>query len=67
MSELIHPAHSLLGELDGFRVEVDAARERADIILDRPPFNIISMKQRAFMVSAWQHCLRMRSHCDCLA
>ena len=23
--------------LDGFRVEVDAARERVDIILDRPP------------------------------
>lgn len=46
MTELIHQAHSLLAELDGFRVEVDAARKRADIILDRPPFNIISMKQR---------------------
>ncbi len=33
-------------ELDGFRVEIDAARERADIILDRPPFNIVSMPQR---------------------
>jgi 2-oxoglutaroyl-CoA hydrolase len=32
--------------LDGFRVEIDAARERADIILDRPPFNIVSMPQR---------------------
>jgi 2-oxoglutaroyl-CoA hydrolase len=34
------------GELDGFRVEVDAGRERADIILDRPPFNVVSMLQR---------------------
>jgi 2-oxoglutaroyl-CoA hydrolase len=35
-----------LGKLDGFRVAIDAARERADIILDRPPFNIVSMPQR---------------------
>ena len=35
-----------LTALDGFRVEIDAARERADIILDRPPFNIVSMPQR---------------------
>src|SRR5437762_10736302 len=32
--------------LDGFRVEVDAARERVDIILDRPPLNVITMNQR---------------------
>ncbi len=32
--------------LDGFRVEIDAARQRADIILDRPPLNIISMNER---------------------
>jgi 2-oxoglutaroyl-CoA hydrolase len=35
-----------LATLDGFRVEIDAVRERADIILDRPPFNIIAMPQR---------------------
>src|SRR3954465_121606 len=35
-----------LATLDGFRVEIDTARERADVILDRPPFNIISMPQR---------------------
>jgi len=35
-----------LATLDGFRVEIDAARERADMILDRPPFNIVSMPQR---------------------
>jgi 2-oxoglutaroyl-CoA hydrolase len=32
--------------LDGFRVEVDAARHRLDIILDRPPLNVITMNQR---------------------
>ena len=46
MSKLIHQADSLLSELDGFRVEIDEADERADIVLDRPPFNIVSMKQR---------------------
>jgi 2-oxoglutaroyl-CoA hydrolase len=33
-------------DLDGFHVEIDAARERGDIILDRPPLNIITMPQR---------------------
>lgn len=32
--------------LDGFRVELDPARERADIILDRPPLNVVTMIQR---------------------
>jgi hypothetical protein len=32
--------------LDGFRVEVDAARHRLDIVLDRPPLNVITMNQR---------------------
>ncbi len=35
-----------LATLDGFRVEIDAASERADIILDRPPLNVIMMPQR---------------------
>ena len=35
-----------LAELDGFRVEIDPARERADVILDRPPYNIVKMPQR---------------------
>lgn len=33
-------------ELDGFCVELDVASERADIILDRPPLNVIAMPQR---------------------
>jgi 2-oxoglutaroyl-CoA hydrolase len=32
--------------LDGFRVELDHARARADIVLDRPPYNIVTMPQR---------------------
>src|ERR1700689_992053 len=35
-----------LQTLDGFRVEIDPARERADIVLDRPPLNVIEMGQR---------------------
>jgi 2-oxoglutaroyl-CoA hydrolase len=43
---LQHPAHTLLDTLDGFRVEIDPDRARADVVLDRPPFNIVSMPQR---------------------
>ena len=32
--------------LDGFRVEIDSKNQRADIILDRPPLNVVSMPQR---------------------
>ncbi|MDN4574100.1 crotonase [Pandoraea cepalis] len=46
MTQISHPAQSLLENLDGFRVEIDATRQRADIILQRPPFNIISMPER---------------------
>src|SRR6202008_4972725 len=35
-----------LRTLDGFRVEIDESRERADVILDRPPLNVVSMPQR---------------------
>src|ERR1700734_487840 len=43
MSEFSDPR---LQTLDGFGVEIDPARERADIILDRPPLNRIEMAQR---------------------
>jgi 2-oxoglutaroyl-CoA hydrolase len=35
-----------LAELDGFHVEIDTTKKRADIILDRPPLNVIEMPQR---------------------
>jgi 2-oxoglutaroyl-CoA hydrolase len=46
MTQLKHPTHDLLANLDGFRVEVDAERQRADIVLSNGQFNIISMQQR---------------------
>ena len=32
-----------LAKLNGFRVELNAEKERADIVLDRPPLNVIEM------------------------
>lgn len=46
LNELAHPATQLPVELDGYRVEIDAARQRADIVLCRPPLNVITMPQR---------------------
>ena len=46
LNDLQHPTLVLPQELDGFRVEIDPARERADIVLDRPPLNVVSMRAR---------------------
>jgi 2-oxoglutaroyl-CoA hydrolase len=46
MSKPTMLADSRLETLDGFRVEIDRERGRADIVLDRPPLNIIEMPQR---------------------
>jgi 2-oxoglutaroyl-CoA hydrolase len=45
-TELKHPAQDLLQSLTNFRVEIDAERERADIVLANGQFNIITMPQR---------------------
>src|SRR5579871_5238734 len=39
-------ADARLAKLDGFRVEIGEAHERADIILNRPPLNVVSMPER---------------------
>lgn len=39
----------LASEFDGFEVHVDTKHERADIVLKRPPLNVISMPQREVM------------------
>jgi 2-oxoglutaroyl-CoA hydrolase len=39
---------------DGFRVVIDAARERADVILDRPPLNVITMAEREELRAAFE-------------
>lgn len=49
LHELPHAARTLSAELDGFRLEIDAGRERADVVLDRPPLNVVSMLQREQM------------------
>ncbi|MDV6320135.1 enoyl-CoA hydratase/isomerase family protein [Chromohalobacter sp. HP20-39] len=36
----------LSSDFDGFDVHIDSERERADIVLDRPPLNVIAMPQR---------------------
>src|SRR6201994_3615255 len=37
---------ALPDSFDGFRLEIDPERERADVILDRAPLNIITMAER---------------------
>ena len=54
MTELVHPAGCLLDQPDGFRIEVDAARERADVVLDRPPLNVVSMAERDQLRAAFE-------------
>jgi 2-oxoglutaroyl-CoA hydrolase len=46
LNNLQHPANTLRQELDGFRVEIDTNSQRADIVLSRPPYNVITMLQR---------------------
>ncbi len=46
MAETMKFADPRLAELDGFAVAIDTARQRADITLDRPPYNVVSMDQR---------------------
>jgi 2-oxoglutaroyl-CoA hydrolase len=46
MTQVYAFADPRLGALDGFRVEIDPEQERADVVLDRPPLNVIAMPQR---------------------
>lgn len=43
-----------LAKLDGFRIEVDAAAQRGDIILSQPPMNMVSMPQRDQLRAAFE-------------
>ena len=44
----------LPAQLDGFRVDRDATNERADVILDRPPFNVVTMQEREELRAAFE-------------
>jgi 2-oxoglutaroyl-CoA hydrolase len=46
MIQIVHPAQLLLSKLDGFSIELNESDARADIILNRPPLNVITMEQR---------------------
>jgi len=46
MIQIVHPAQVLLTNLDGFYVQLKESDSRADIVLNRPPLNIITMEQR---------------------
>jgi 2-oxoglutaroyl-CoA hydrolase len=54
MTDLTHRGQTLLQDLDGFSIEVDENRERADIILHRPPLNVISMHARDQLRAAFE-------------
>ncbi len=54
MTESSGIAPALPQNPDGFRVEIDAGRERADIVLDRPPLNIIVMPERDQLRAAFE-------------
>lgn len=54
MAALTHPTHALLDKLDGFRVDIDPERERADVVLGRPPLNVILMPQREQLRAAFE-------------
>src|SRR5476649_1924309 len=54
MTDLTHRGQTLLQHLDGFSIEVDEKRERADIILHRPPLNVISMHARDQLRAAFE-------------
>jgi 2-oxoglutaroyl-CoA hydrolase len=54
MTDLTHRGQTLLQNLDGFSIEVDEQRERADIILHRPPLNVISMHARDQLRAAFE-------------
>jgi 2-oxoglutaroyl-CoA hydrolase len=46
MTDPVPLVPALPGSFDGFRLIVDVAQERADIVLDRAPLNVITMAQR---------------------
>ena len=40
-----------ISKFDGFRVEIDESNYRADIILSRPPLNVVLFSQRKVMAN----------------
>ena len=40
-----------ISKFDGFRVEIDESNHRADIVLSRPPLNVVLFSQRKVMAN----------------
>jgi 2-oxoglutaroyl-CoA hydrolase len=43
-----------INQFDGFRVEIKSDKKRGDIILSRPPLNVIKYSQRIQMAEAFK-------------
>lgn len=54
MPRLLYQTSKLTTDLDGFRVEFNELDSRADIVLDRPPFNLVSAVQAAQMCALFE-------------
>jgi 2-oxoglutaroyl-CoA hydrolase len=54
MTQLVHLAQPFIADTDGFHVDIRERDLRADIVLDRPPFNLISMAQRDQLCAAFE-------------
>jgi len=54
MPQLAYQPVDLPADLDGFRIEFAEDNSRADIILDRPPFNLVSVAQCAQLRAAFE-------------
>jgi 2-oxoglutaroyl-CoA hydrolase len=54
MLKLADPERGIFRNLDGFRVEFIKASMRADIVLNRPPFNAISLLQRDQFIKVFE-------------
>ncbi|WP_109476230.1 enoyl-CoA hydratase/isomerase family protein [Paraburkholderia sp. C35] len=54
MAQAVYRLANPLADLDGFRVEFAENGARADIVLDRPPFNLISADQCAQLCAVFE-------------
>jgi 2-oxoglutaroyl-CoA hydrolase len=54
MAQVVYQAADVLAGLDGFRVEFAEKGARADIVLDRPPVNLVSNAQCAQMSAVFE-------------
>ena len=49
-----------ISKFDGFRVEIDESNYRADIVLSRPPLNVVLFSQRKVMATSFMNLIEMK-------